>query len=114
MEIMNAEEIPSLLRDHLQDLEIHVTFVQWESDDPEEDESITEFDGVLVKTSVSENKFQGFDGLFHFQLNHSDDISEILMDFPSGSEDVVATLEDSVIRIFGDESMLTLLKLRES
>jgi len=111
MEIMNAKEIPSLLRDHLQDKEIRVTFIGWESEDPEEDETITEFDGVLVETAITENKFLGFDGLFHFQVNHSDDITEILMDFPAGMEDVVATLEDGVIRIYGDESMLTLQQI---
>jgi len=34
-----------------------------------------------------------------------------LMDFPAGMEDVVATLEDGVIRIYGDESMLTLQQI---
>lgn len=110
MEITKPNHIPELLREQFKDQKITVTFTQWESDDLEEDETVTQFVGTLLETAMKENQFSGLDGAFHFAVEDQEDIVEILMDFPLDDIDVVATLDQNMIHIYGNESELLLQK----
>lgn len=108
MEWTNPSELPALLQEKFQDQQLQASFTQWEDDDSEADETITTFQGYLVECQISENAFKGLDGCFHFQSNQSDEIIEILMDFPDDGEDVVASQAGNTITLYGNESTLVI------
>ncbi len=108
MEWMNPSELPALLQEKCQNKLLQACFTQWEDDDTDADETITLFDGYLMEGKVSENAFNGLDGCFHFQSKQSDEITEILMDFPTDGEDVVAALSGNTITLYGNESTLVI------
>jgi hypothetical protein len=107
----DANQIPELLRKKFPDQKIRAVFTQWEHDDPDEDETVTTFNGYLVETSVAENQFEGLDGAFHFKTEDEEEVIEILMDFPMDGEDIVAEQSEQTLRIFGNESLLELTKI---
>ncbi|HJV45296.1 MAG TPA: hypothetical protein VJ824_06180 [Bacillota bacterium] len=110
MEITKPNLIPELLREQFKDQKIKVTFTQWESDDLEDDETVTQFVGTLLETAIHDNQFSGLDGAFHFSVEGEEDVIEILMDFPPDDEDVIATLDQEMIHIYGNESELLIQK----
>jgi len=90
---------------------LDISYTEWENDDLDADESITNFSGLLVGIEVEENQFQGFDLTFQFELEDNQETIEIIMDFPPNDEDLVAQLnQDTTLNLFGNDSTLTLKK----
>jgi hypothetical protein len=110
MEMKNINKIPDMLREYITDQKVSVTFTQWETDEHEEDEAISHFEGYLIECRVAENEFNGMDGAFHFKTDQEEEIIEILMDFPNDDEDIVASVVERTINLFGNESLLRMEK----
>lgn len=110
MEWTKTSAIPDLLRELCNGHLLQIAFTQWEDDDLDADEDVSTFEGYLAECSVSKNAFTGLDAAFHFQYPDSDEIIEILMDFPEDEEDVVASLVDGTVHLFGNESSMTISK----
>lgn len=108
MEWMNPSELPAILQEKCRDKLLEASFTQWEDDDSDADETITTFKGYLLECMIAENAFHGLDGCFYFQSEQSDEITEILMDFPADGEDVIASLDGDKITLYGNESTLAI------
>lgn len=108
MEWTNPSELPALLEEKCENKLLEVSFTQWEDDDSDADETVTTFKGYLVECQISENAFNGLDGCFHFQSEQSNDITEVLMDFPPDGEDVIASFHGDTITLYGNESTLAI------
>lgn len=108
MEWTNPTNLSAHLQEEWSGSLVKAIYTQWEDDDLEADENLTEFEAIFVQVTMSPNSLQGVDGTFEFQSSNQEEILEILMDFPLDDEDVVAALEGDQLKIFGNESTLLL------
>ena len=111
MEWTKPSDLPALIKAKFMNEILDISYTEWENDDLDADESITNFSGLLVGIEVEENQFQGFDLTFQFELEDNQETIEIIMDFPPNDEDLVAQLnQDTTLNLFGNDSTLTLKK----
>lgn len=112
MEWTKPSNLPPYIKETFMNQMLEINFTEWEDDDPEADESITEFSGSLVGLEIEENRFQGYDLTFRFEAKDQQGTIEIIMDFPTDDEDLVAqsTEEDNTLQLFGNDSTLVLKK----
>ncbi|MEW9669053.1 hypothetical protein [Ammoniphilus sp. 3BR4] len=110
MEWTNPSGLPPMLLGEWANQPLKVTYTQWEDDDLEADEATTEWEAILVDCTVTENRLQGMDGGFTFQTPDGEESFEVMMDFPSDGEDVIAVREGNLLKILGNEATLFLHK----
>ena len=111
MEWTKTTELTAVIKANFMDEKLEISYTQWEDDDLDADESVTQLTGSLVDIEISTNSFQGIDICFHIKTNDQQETIEILMDFPPDDEDIVAQLiRDTTLQIFGNESTLTFKK----
>ncbi|WP_134699165.1 hypothetical protein [Ammoniphilus sp. YIM 78166] len=110
MEWTKPSELPAKLQAEWTGALLKVKYTQWEDEDLDADESQTEFEAILLRSSMSKNDVQGLDGSFTFQSPNDEETMEILMDFPMDGEDVVALFEGNHLTLFGNEATLVMQK----
>ncbi|RXT08062.1 hypothetical protein [Ammoniphilus sp. CFH 90114] len=110
MEWTNPSQLPSIMQKEWTNQTVRVTYTQWEDEDLEADEVMSEWDAQLISCTVSDNRNHELDGVFEFRTGDGEEIIEIVMDFPPDGEDVIAVQEGPILRIFGNEATLYLQK----
>lgn len=110
MEWTNPSQLPAKLNAEWTRTVLKIKYTQWEDEDLEADESQTEFEAILLESSMSKNTVQGMDGSFSFQSPDQEETLEILMEFPLDGEDVVAVFDGHQVTLFGNEATLVMQK----
>ncbi len=110
MEWTKPSQLPAKLQAEWTGTLLKVKYTQWEDEDLEADESQTEFEAILLESSMTQNGIQGLDGSFTFQSPNEEEAMEILMDFPMDGEDVVAVFDGNQLTLFGNEATLVMQK----
>jgi len=111
LELTKPSELLALINAKFMNKMLEISYTQWEDDDLDADESITNFSGTLVDIKIEDNRFQGVDMSLQFESEDHQESIEIIMDFPPDDEDIVAQLVlDTSLHIFGNESTLVLKK----
>lgn len=112
MDWTKPSSLPSFIKETFMNHMLQIGYTEWEDDDPNADESITHFTGLLLEIAIEDHSIQGFDLTLLFDSKDHGERMEITMDFPPDDEDVVAQLtDDTVLHLLGNEATLVLQKI---
>lgn len=108
MEIHRRNDLLAALRESYLDRPLEVTFTQWEGEEEDEDEQVSQFRASLLDVALDKNEFGTYDLLLTFQPAGEEAV-EILMELPREEENL-AYQDEAGLRLFGTEAELILAR----